>query len=75
MSIADHFEHVPDASFVRDYDSGTARRQFKVSLMLVVVIALAASALGFLVRFDGPSADSSDVAAPSATPPAYAGKL
>ena len=72
MSIADHFEHAPDAGFVRDYDSQSARRQFKVSLVLIVVIAFAATALGFLVRFDtGTPNNSID----NAQPPAYAGKL
>lgn len=73
MSIADHFEHAPDAGFVRDYDSGSARRQFKVSLVLIVVIALAATALGLLVRFEGPT---STMAVSSAdAPPSYAGRL
>ena len=59
MSIADHFEPTPDAGFVRDYDTGSARRQLNVSLMLVVVVALAASALGFLVKFDQPTTSQS----------------
>ena len=73
MSIADHFEHAPDAVFVRDYDSGTARRQFNVSIILIVVIAVAASALGFLVRFDTPSPQPSTMSV--SAPPAYVGKL
>lgn len=71
MSIADHFEHAPDAGFVRDFDSDSARRQFHVSLMLVVVIAIAASALGFLVRFDQPST----VQAAAPVVPSYVGAL
>ena len=71
MSIADHFEQAPDASFVRKYDAGSARRQLNVSLMLVVVIAVAASALGLLVNFDQPKA--SDGAAP--VTPTYVGTL
>jgi hypothetical protein len=74
MSIADHFEHAPDAGFVRDYDSDSAQRQFKVSLVLVVVIALAATALGLLIRFDGPSRVLDGVTAPQPVP-AYAGTL
>lgn len=72
MSIADHFEHAPDAGFVRDYDSASARRQFKVSLVLIVVIAMAAAALGTLIRFDGPSHTDASASQPA---PAYAGKL
>ncbi len=55
MSIADHFDHTPDAGFVRSYDSRSARRQFRVSLALVFVLGISASALGFLVRFDPPA--------------------
>ena len=71
MSIADHFDHTPDAGFVRNYDAGSAQRQFKVSLMLVVVIVLAASALGFLVNFDQPV--TSGAVAP--VTPTYVGAL
>jgi len=56
MSIADHFYHAPDAGFVRSYDSQAARRQFQVSLVLILVLAIAAFALGLLVRFDQPTA-------------------
>jgi hypothetical protein len=72
MSIADHFDHTPDAGFVRNYDSGSARRQFNVSLMLVAVIAVAALALGFLVRFDQSVGDR---AAVSPVMPSYVGSL
>ena len=76
MSIADHFDHAPDASFVRDYDSGTARRQFFVSLLLLIVISVAATALGLMVRFEAPASASSEVhasLAPVAAP--FAGHL
>ena len=71
MSIADHFEHVPEAALVRDYDSSSARRQFKVSLVLIVVIAMGASALGFVVRFDQPAVAGGG----SVVTPSYAGTL
>ena len=71
MSIADHFERAPDASFVRDYDASTARRQFNLSLVLIAVIALAAAALGVVIRFDSPVSHAVSASAP----PAYAGKL
>jgi hypothetical protein len=74
MSIADHFDHAPDAGFVRDYDSDSARRQFKLSLVLIVIIAIAATALGALIRFDGPSHRGPDLGSSEATP-SYAGKL
>ena len=75
MSIADHFHHAPDAGFVRNFDGDAARRQFRVSMVLVVVIAAAAAALGTVVRFDGPMvAPTTSVAMPM-TPPHYAGRL
>jgi hypothetical protein len=55
MSIADHFDHVPDAGFVRSYDSQAARRQFQISLVLIVILTAAAFALGLLVHFDDPT--------------------
>jgi hypothetical protein len=57
MSIADHFRHVPDAGLVRSYDPQAARRQFQISLVLIMTLVLAAFALGLLVRFDAPAQD------------------
>ncbi len=59
MSIADHFDHAPDAGFVRSYDSQAARRQFQISLALILILAVAAFALGLLVRFDEPNSNGS----------------
>jgi hypothetical protein len=55
MSVADNFDQIPDAGFVRAYDSQAARRQFQVSLVLILVLAVAAFVLGLLVHFDQPS--------------------
>ncbi len=74
MSIADHFHHAPDAGFVRNFDGDAARRQFRVSMVLVVVIAMAAAALGAVVRFDGPAVVDASVISP-VVPPYYAGHL
>jgi hypothetical protein len=54
MSVADNFDQIPDAGFVRAYDSQAARRQFQVSLVLILVLAIAAFVLGLLVHFDQP---------------------
>ncbi len=54
MSIADNFDHTCDAGFVRAYDARSARRQFQVSSMLVIVLALAAIALGILTLLSPP---------------------
>ena len=59
MSIAQHFDHMPDAGFVRSYDSQAARRQFQISLILILILTLAAFTLGLLVRFDAPAAQAS----------------
>ncbi|MGD0634563.1 MAG: hypothetical protein ABSA13_09850 [Beijerinckiaceae bacterium] len=72
MSIADHFQQISDTGFVRKYDSNSARRQFSASLVLIVVIALAASALCLLVKFDQ---SSTVAAAPGPVVPFYAGAL
>ena len=74
MSIADHFEQAPDAGFIRDYSTSTARRQFHQSIVLIVLLALASAALGFVVRFDGPSSQT-DSYAQTVAPPAYVGGL
>jgi hypothetical protein len=55
MSVADNFDQIPDAGFVRAYDSQAARRQFQVSLVLIVVLAIAAFVLGIFVRFEQPA--------------------
>jgi hypothetical protein len=52
MSIANHFDHRRDAGFVRSYDLRSARRQFQVSLILILIMASAAIALGLLTRLD-----------------------
>ena len=56
MSIADHFDQKSDAGFARAYDARAARRQFQVSSLLVLVLALAALALGILTQFPPPIA-------------------
>ncbi|MGH6795149.1 MAG: hypothetical protein ACREDH_08115 [Methylocella sp.] len=48
MPIADKFERKSDAGFVSAYGARAARRQFQVSSLLVLVLALAAIALGIL---------------------------
>jgi hypothetical protein len=75
MSIADHFDHVADAGFVRSYDSRAARRQFQVSLVLITILTISAFALGFLVRFDPPSNVSQAPAAVTSHDVHFAGVL
>jgi hypothetical protein len=61
MSVADHFDHTPDAGFVRAYDFQAARRQFQVSVILILVLAVAAFVLGLLVRFDPPAVEHKSI--------------
>ena len=56
MSIADNFDHKSDAGFVRAYDARVARRQFQVSIMPVLVLALPAIALGIVTPLAPPVA-------------------
>ena len=65
MSIADHFDHTPDAGFVRRYDTSSARRQFQLSLVLMVLLATTAFVLGALIRFDDGAAAAGAVTTPA----------
>jgi hypothetical protein len=58
MAIADHFDHKPDAGFVRSYDARAARRQFQVSVALVIILATATLAVGLLPRTNKPAAEA-----------------
>lgn len=49
MYIADRFDDARDLAFVRSYDSRTARRQFQVSVALIVVLFAAAFSLGVML--------------------------
>lgn len=55
MSIIGHFDPAPDAGFVRTYDPRAARRQFQISVALIVILTFAAFTLGFLIQFDAPA--------------------
>ncbi len=55
MSIANNFDPRPDAGFVRSYELQAARRQFKVSLLLILIMAGAAILLGLMTRLDPPN--------------------
>ncbi|VTZ20940.1 conserved hypothetical protein [Methylocella tundrae] len=62
MSIADHFDPRPDAGFVRRYDLQAARRQLRVSIILILVMAGAAIALGLVARLEAPDPQGRPVA-------------
>lgn len=54
MTIAEGPRAKPDCGFVRANDIRAARRQVQISVMLIFVIACAATALGLLTRLDRP---------------------
>jgi hypothetical protein len=54
MSITNNFDRLPDAGFTRSFDVQSARRQFQLSLVLVLILAVATFMLGLMIRFDTP---------------------
>ena len=58
MSIANNFDRSPDAGFTRSFDVESARRQFQLSLVLVLILAVATMVLGVMIRFDAPTSAS-----------------
>lgn len=64
ISIHHQFDRVPESGLVRAYDFRAARRQFKISVALIVVLTMAAFAFGFTARPDMPAEH---------TPPASSG--
>ena len=52
MSIADHFDPVSDAGFGRIETPMQARRQFQVSLGLVLVVVVAVASVFFAMAYD-----------------------
>ena len=47
MSLVDKFDDDIEPAFSRSFDRDSARRQFRVSVLLVVAMATAAFVLGF----------------------------
>jgi hypothetical protein len=54
MSLVDKFEDRLEPAFTRSFDPESARRQFRVSLLLVAAMALAAFILGFALPLNAP---------------------
>jgi len=64
ISIQHQFDRAPANGFVRAYDFRAARRQFKISVALIVILAMAAFAFGFSARPDLPAGHASPASAP-----------
>jgi hypothetical protein len=54
MSLVDKFEDRMEPAFTRTFDPESARRQFRVSLLLVAAMAIAAFILGFALPLNAP---------------------
>jgi hypothetical protein len=63
MSLVDKFDDHVEPAFARSFDRESARRQFRVSMLLVAAMALAAFILGFAMPINptqstAPTADN-----------------
>jgi hypothetical protein len=72
MSLVDRFDDQQEPAFTRSFDRDSARRQFQVSAVLVVAMAIAAFVLGFALPIDSPRSTKS---APIADDSGFTGRL
>jgi hypothetical protein len=73
MSLVDKFEDTAEPAYTRVFDRETARRQLRVSLVLVAAMAMAAFVLGFALPFSPhPSGKVQPMAGPDS---AFSGRL
>lgn len=68
MQLAEQFEPKSEAGFVRACNAQDARRQFHVSLALVLLLAAAAAALALLAQIDRRPDDEAAAAGASGLP-------
>ena len=61
MSLVDKFDDQIEPAYSRSFDRESARRQFRVSILLVAAMALAAFILGFALPIN-PAQNASPVA-------------
>ena len=71
MSLVDRFEDQSEPAFTRSFDRDSARRQFRVSMLLVSAMAVAAFVLGFAL----PLSSTSPQPQATADNGAFAGRL
>ena len=72
MSLVHKFEDQMEPAFTRSLDGDSARRQFRVSLLLVAAMAMAAFVLGFRSADQLACAEGTPVATDSGV---FAGRL
>jgi len=70
MSLVDKFDDQIEPAFTRSFDRESARRQFRVSILLVAAMATAAFVLGFALPIN-----SAQKSAPVAENAAFSGRL
>ncbi len=70
MSLVDKFDDQIEPAFSRSFDRESARRQFRVSILLVAAMAMAAFILGFALPLN-----PGQNATPVADNPAFSGRL
>jgi hypothetical protein len=62
MSLVDKFDDQIEPAFTRTFDRESARRQFRVSILLVAAMATAAFVLGFALPINSPQSGVGQVA-------------
>jgi hypothetical protein len=73
MSLVDKFDDTAEPAYTRAFDRETARRQLRVSLVLVAAMAAAAFVLGFALPFSShPGSKVQPMAGPDS---AFSGRL
>lgn len=70
MSLVDKFDDQIEPGFTRNFDRESARRQFRVSILLVVAMATAAFVLGYALPIN-----PAQNATPVADHAAFSGRL
>jgi hypothetical protein len=63
MSLVDKFDDQIEPAFTRSFDRESARRQFRVSILLVAAMATAAFVLGFALPINSAQKASTPIAA------------
>jgi hypothetical protein len=74
MSLVDKFDDNAEPAYTRAFDRETARRQLRVSLVLVAAMAAAAFILGFALPLNSPHPTKSQPMAGDADS-AFSGRL
>ena len=55
MSLVDKFDNKTEPGYSRPFDRESARRQFRVSVLLIIAMALSAFVLGFAMPVGNPT--------------------